>query len=163
MENNNTCVATFVCNPTGSRQDWLVVISWVLLLGVGALVTIIATGPVPITWWFVYISICILCFSRRFVYDLLKPKKIEFYDKFIIVYVSGFDIKRKWIINYGDILVTCIGFKSQKRRRRIVVGDTTNYLHSCSLDYPAGWNDSLQEEVLAQLRETGITQLRYKS
>ena len=162
-DNNNTCVTTILCNPTGVRQDWLVVISWLLLLGIGAFVTIIAMGYFSMKWLLFYISFCILVFSRRFIYDLIKPKKIIFYDDSLVVYLRGCDIKRSWIINYNALLVTCIGYKKQKKKRRVVIGDMTNYWHSCSLDFPAGWNDNLQEEVLVQLRKVGITQVRYKS
>lgn len=164
MENdNNTYVTTILYNPVGTRQNWLVVFSWLFLLVIGAFVTIILNGDFSMRWLLFYISFYTLLFSRRFIYDLIKPQKIVLYDNCLVVYLRGFDIKRNWTINYNSLLVTCIGYKKQKKKRRVVIGDTTNYWHSCSLDSPAGWNDDLQEEVLEQLRKVGITQVRYKS
>ena len=128
----------------------------ILMIMVGAIVPILETGSVRLRWWLLYIPLFIIVSFPRIYHRLLEPRVITIYKDHINLSITVIKHNYDWMVLKDNVLVTCIGYDRESPKRRVVIRDKKNIRHHCSLDRSTGWDNELQEVVIAHLKKSGI-------
>lgn len=133
---------------------WRVIVFYLLVPMVTASIVLISSyGHISIKLMAVILVIYLIVSLQRIIQDLFKPKEILFYEDSLHIILSCFKLEREWTILYCDLSVVCIGYGTDKKRKRVVLQDKKRIEHGCSLGITSGWDSDLQSIVITQLEE----------